>query len=932
MVRSMGARFRLLAVLVVFLGCSVNPDPPAGRCRYDSDCASGSVCADTVCRIACHVDRDCPTGQRCQATDRPNVSACQPATTQAQCRYTSDCADGLYCLEGMCRVQCVADYDCQVINPYYRCAAGQCQLPCTPQVGNCDDNPRNGCETDLQSSTTHCGQCGHTCPGSTNAAGVCTAGACRIGCNAGFGDCDGNTDNGCETDLQNDASRCGACGTSCATPVGGSAQCTAGVCGKSCATGRGDCDHDATNGCESNLQTDVGQCGACGHACATPAGGSATCTAGVCGIACSTGRGDCDHDATNGCETDLQTTVAQCGACGTACPERAHAVSTCAAGACGMRCVEGFADCDGNAANGCEADLGGDALHCGTCDGACPVLAHTAAACSGAPCTTHCLPGFGDCDGDAANGCEADLGADPSHCGACATACSVANGTAACTAGACAVAACTPGFGDCDHDPATGCEARIDTAANCGACGTACTGDRICSAGACVLSCATGSVVCGGACVDTRSDPLHCGGCDTACPARANATAGCTGSTCGFHCNVGYEDCNGLAADGCEVRVAVTSLLCGTTMCGARPNAFPSCSTTGACNYVCAVGWGDCNGLPADGCEAPLDSVTNCGTCGTACPAATTAGASSCVRGRCSALCPAGRGDCDGNADNGCEVDLLTSPTNCGICGNTCRTGTCSAGACPLIVRTFGGPTGIGTSCLPPNDDGSWGGPTNTTAGPPAAIDISTAFPMGLHYFANTYTSMYVNNNGNISFAAGISTFTPAPFPIASQPMIAPWWADVDTRGGGQPTNNNVCFAVEPGRIAVTWDNVGYYGSHIDKLNTFQVLITSPGIAAPGDFDLEFRYTRCEWTTGDASSGSGGLGGTPAQVGFDAGDSTTFYALPTSRTAGILGVCTQSNVGVPGVWRFHVRGGALTPAVCENPAPPAATATPASLP
>ena len=499
-------------------------------------------------------------------------------------------------------------------------------------------------------------------------------------------------------------------------------------------------------------------------------------------------------------------------------------------------------------------------------------------------------------------------------------------------AGWCAVAACTPGFGDCDHDPATGCEARIDTAANCGACGTACTGDRICSAGACVLSCATGSVVCGGACVDTRSDPLHCGGCDTACPARANATAGCTGSTCGFHCNVGYEDCNGLAADGCEVRVAVTSLLCGTTMCGARPNAFPSCSTTGACNYVCAVGWGDCNGLPADGCEAPLDSVTNCGTCGTACPAATTAGASSCVRGRCSALCPAGRGDCDGNADNGCEVDLLTSPTNCGICGNTCRTGTCSAGACPLIVRTFGGPTGIGTSCLPPNDDGSWGGPTNTTAGPPAAIDISTAFPMGLHYFANTYTSMYVNNNGNISFAAGISTFTPAPFPIASQPMIAPWWADVDTRGGGQPTNNNVCFAVEPGRIAVTWDNVGYYGSHIDKLNTFQVLITSPGIAAPGDFDLEFRYTRCEWTTGDASSGSGGLGGTPAQVGFDAGDSTTFYALPTSRTAGILGVCTQSNVGVPGVWRFHVRGGALTPAVCENPAPPAATATPASLP
>jgi hypothetical protein len=46
---------------------------------------------------------------------------------------------------------------------------------------------------------------------------------------------------------------------------------------------------------------------------------------------------------------------------------------------------------------------------------------------------------------------------------------------------------------------------------------------------------------------------------------------------------------------------------------------------------------------------------------------------------------------------------------------------------------------------------------------------------------------MFVNNNGNITFAQGaVPTFTPDPFPIATQPMIAPWWGDVDTRGAQQ--------------------------------------------------------------------------------------------------------------------------------------------------
>jgi len=59
--------------------------------------------------------------------------------------------------------------------------------------------------------------------------------------------------------------------------------------------------------------------------------------------------------------------------------------------------------------------------------------------------------------------------------------------------------------------------------------------------------------------------------------------------------------------------------------------------------------------------------------------------------------------------------------------------------------------------------------------------------------------------------------------------------------------------------------------------------------------------------------GMGGFGGTPAQVGFDAGNRRNYVALPMSRTAAILDVCRSSNVpgGAPGLYRFQIRGGVV---------------------
>ena len=214
------------------------------------------------------------------------------------------------------------------------------------------------------------------------------------------------------------------------------------------------------------------------------------------------------------------------------------------------------------------------------------------------------------------------------------------------------------------------------------------------------------------------------------------------------------------------------------------------------------------------------------------------------------------------------------------------------------LIRDLGGPAGFGTGSLAENDDSS----SN-------AIDISRAFPQGLRYFAGTYTSIYVNNNGNITFRGAVGQFTPSPFPIADQPMIAPFWADVDTRGGGRPNRNGVWWDVRPGQVTITWANVGYYGSHVDRLNSFQIVLRGGPEMDEGQFEVEFRYGRCEWTTGDASGGHGGRGGTPAQAGFDAGNRRDSRVLPGSRTGAVLRLCSTSNVGEPGIWRFLITNG-----------------------
>ncbi len=150
----------------------------------------------------------------------------------------------------------------------------------------------------------------------------------------------------------------------------------------------------------------------------------------------------------------------------------------------------------------------------------------------------------------------------------------------------------------------------------------------------------------------------------------------------------------------------------------------------------------------------------------------------------------------------------------------------------------------------------------------------SIALPFNFCFYGQSVNSVYLNNNGNISIGATYSTFTANSFPSATYTMIAPFWADVDTRGA---LSGLVYYKVGPTYAIFQWEEVGYFGVHDDLLNTFQLIITDGNdtIIPPGD-NVSFCYKDMQWTTGDASQGSGGFGGVPATVGINQGNGVDY--------------------------------------------------------
>jgi hypothetical protein len=213
---------------------------------------------------------------------------------------------------------------------------------------------------------------------------------------------------------------------------------------------------------------------------------------------------------------------------------------------------------------------------------------------------------------------------------------------------------------------------------------------------------------------------------------------------------------------------------------------------------------------------------------------------------------------------------------------------------------------GCTTNSLARNDDGS---------------TASIGLPFTLNFYGTDYGALFVNNNGNVTFDTSLGTYTPFNLSTNLKTIIAPFFADVDTRGTGSGLVTYGATTYD-GRSAfcVNWVNVGYYGSHYDKLNSIQLLLVERFDTGSGNFDMMFNYDKVQWETGDASSGSGGLGGYSARAGYSDGLSN-FFELPGSAVNGGLldsnastGLINNSlNSSQLGRYIFQVRNGVYPP-------------------
>lgn len=376
---------------------------------------------------------------------------------------------------------------------------------------------RSQCGTDcidLASDVAHCGSCSTDCralPGVRADAIRCVAGACILtgACVVGRGDCDRDARNGCESDLTTPAA-CGRCGVFCGDPrplCSILAGADGGTADYLCASGCTGMTADRCGALCVDLLTDTRHCGACGQACPNTTNGSAVCAAGSCRVECASGF----HLCGTACVPD-----ASIEACGSACTRCAapppNGTATCATGVCGFTCNAGFHRCG-------DACVSNTSLSsCGSACSPCAAVTNGTATCDGTSCGVSCNTGFHRCG----TSCLSDTSTD--SCGSSCTPCAVpfnADATCTGTTPTCGFR-CGNNSGNCDGDATNGCELRLTSATNCGACGNVCP-----AVGAHAVS----------YCLYQGPDM----------PAR-----------CATDCLAGWVDCDGNIANGCEAMGSCT--------------------------------------------------------------------------------------------------------------------------------------------------------------------------------------------------------------------------------------------------------------------------------------------------------------------------------------------------------------------------------------
>jgi|GEM_PF-2504904 len=234
-------------------------------CRDKKDCPEELICnIEKKCTNCIDVVEDisCGIGYICE--DKKCIKGnCHPSLGSLACLGKKICVNYECCEPGP--TCCNGDKDCKTNMTCTQSHTCECKL----LFGNCNNKYDDGCEKDLSADINNCGICNQKCT-LPNADPKCVSGVCQINnCKSGFMDCNNKPADGCEANIKTDPTHCGDCNTDCSNlPNVNSISCNNGNCIiNDCNSGYGDCDANISNGCEADLSNDSNNCGICGKKC-----------------------------------------------------------------------------------------------------------------------------------------------------------------------------------------------------------------------------------------------------------------------------------------------------------------------------------------------------------------------------------------------------------------------------------------------------------------------------------------------------------------------------------------------------------------------------------------------------------------------------------------------------------------------------------------
>src|SRR5665213_3367809 len=200
-------------------------------------------------------------------------------------------------------------------------------------------------------------------------------------------------------------------------------------------------------------------------------------------------------------------------------------------------------------------------------------------------------------------------------------------------------------------------------------------------------------------------------------------------------------------------------------------------------------------------------------------------------------------------------------------------------------------PTAAGASSMGANDDNSVG-------------PISVGF--NINWFGTTYNQLWINNNGGVNLAQAWSAYSGLALGSIAQPVIAPIFTDIDTRGAGTtPVTYGTTTYEGHSAFCVDWVNVGHYSMSAPYYSA-QLLLVDRSDTGAGNVDAVFNF---DWI---------GTSTYPLTVGYAAANGTYFQMAGSQQTpspfvdgngASSLTGGTSNSGGQLGRYTFAVRGG-----------------------